>query len=310
MNAPLILAAPAKLNLYLHITGRRPDGTHTLDSLVAFAGLADRVTLAESADQSGAQSAAFALAISGPFKAGLSGGEDNLALRAARALAAAAGGRPGGALRITLEKNIPVAAGLGGGSADAAAVLAGLASLWRVDGSLPARVAAKLGADVAVCLGSRPTFMAGIGAALGPAVALPAAGVVLVNPGVALTTASVFRAYDALGQADGDRPRPALDPAPEDARALALALKGTANDLTPGALTLAPAIADLLAVIGAAEGCRLARMAGSGATCFGLFDDAAAARAAAESINDKGRDWWCWAGPLAAPREAGEGPGP
>jgi len=310
VNAPLTLAAPAKLNLYLHITGRRPDGYHTLDSLVAFAGLADRVTLAESPDQSGDQSAAFALAVGGPFNAGLSRGEDNLALRAARALAAAAGGGPGGALRITLEKNIPVAAGLGGGSADAAAVLAGLASLWRVDGSLPARVAAGLGADVAVCLGARPSFMAGIGAALGPAVALPEAAVVLVNPGVALETAAVFRAYHEMGQADGDRPRPALEPAPEDARALALALEGTANDLTPAALTLAPAIADVLAAIGAAEGCRLARMTGSGATCFGLFDHGAAARAAAQSIGGAGRQWWCWAGPLAAPRQAALDPRP
>ncbi|MCH8918580.1 MAG: glycosyltransferase family 39 protein [Proteobacteria bacterium] len=145
---------------------------------------------------------------------------------------------------------------------------------------------------------------------LGPAVALPEAAVVLVNPGVALETAAVFRAYHEMGQADGDRPRPALEPAPEDARALALALEGTANDLTPAALTLAPAIADVLAAIGAAEGCRLARMTGSGATCFGLFDHGAAARAAAQSIGGAGRQWWCWAGPLAAPRQAALDPRP
>ncbi|MFB3055069.1 MAG: 4-(cytidine 5'-diphospho)-2-C-methyl-D-erythritol kinase [Alphaproteobacteria bacterium] len=313
MSARLTLAAPAKLNLYLHITGRRPDGTHTLDSLVAFAGLADIVTLELSGSRSGSQSGAFALAVSGPFAAGLTVGEDNLALRAARRLAAAVKPGQGGAMGIGLEKNIPVAAGLGGGAADAAAVLAGLASQWGVDASLLAEIAAGLGADVTVCLAARPTFMAGIGEALGPQVTLPEAGVVFVNPGLPLETRAVFRAYDEMGEGRGDdhrRARPAFEPAPGAAEALARALEGTANDLTGAALGLAPVIADVLGELAALKGCRLARMAGSGATCFGLFDDRAAAVAGLELIGAKVPNWWCWAGPLAASREAALGPRP
>jgi 4-diphosphocytidyl-2-C-methyl-D-erythritol kinase len=308
VSARLTLAAPAKLNLYLHITGRRPDGTHTLDSLVAFAGLADIVTLELSGSQSGSQSGALGLAVSGPFAAGLTVGEDNLALRAARALAVSVKPGQGGAMRIGLKKNIPVAAGLGGGSADAAAVLAGLASHWGVDAPLLAQVAAGLGADVPVCLAARPTFMAGIGEALGPQVTLPEAGMVLVNPGLPLETRAVFRAYDEMGEGRRDnhrRARPDFEPAPNDAEALAVALEGTANDLTDAALGLAPVIADVLGEIEALKGCRLARMAGSGATCFGLFDDLQAAQAGLELIGAKVPNWWCWAGALAV---SGEGP--
>jgi 4-diphosphocytidyl-2-C-methyl-D-erythritol kinase len=298
VSARLTLAAPAKLNLYLHITGRRPDGYHLLDSLVAFVGLADMVTIEISG--------ALGLAISGPFADGLPAGEDNLALKAARALDQSVKPGQGGGVRIGLEKNIPVAAGLGGGSADAAAVLSGLASLWGADDLPLAGIAAGLGADVPACLAAGPIFMDGIGEVLGPAVELPAAGVILVNPGVALETAAVFRAYDEMDGARGDddlKRRPDLDPAPGGAAALALALEGTANDLTGAALGLAPAIGDVLGEITALKPCRFARMTGSGPTCFGLFDDAAAAQAAVETIRNKAPQWWCWAGPLAAPRE-------
>lgn len=306
MSARLTLAAPAKINLYLHITGRRPDGYHTLDSLVAFAGLADMVTLEESGEESGTHG----LAVSGPFAGGLTAGEDNLALKAARALDESIKPGHGGGVRIGLEKNIPVAAGLGGGSADAAAVLTGLASLWGADDSRLAGNAAEivtgLGADVPVCLASRPIFMAGIGEVLGPAVELPEAGVILVNPGVGLETAAVFRAYDEMERGRGNddvRHRPDLDPAPDGAQALARALEGTANDLTDAALGLAPVIGDVLSELAALEQCRLARMTGSGPTCFGLFDDAVAAQAALETIRNKVPQWWCWSGPLAAPRD-------
>jgi 4-diphosphocytidyl-2-C-methyl-D-erythritol kinase len=306
VSARLTLAAPAKINLYLHITGRRPDGYHTLDSLVAFAGLADMVTLEESGEQSGTDG----LAVSGPFADGLATGEDNLALKAAHALGEGVKPGHGGGVRIGLEKNIPVAAGLGGGSADAAAVLTGLASLWGADdlrlAGNAAEIVTGLGADVPVCLASRPIFMAGIGEVLGPAVELPEAGVVLVNPGVGLETAAVFRAYDEMdgGRADDEpKRRPDLDPAPGGAQALARALEGTANDLTDAALGLAPVIGKVLSELGALERCRLARMTGSGPTCFGLFDDAAAAQAAMEIIRAKPPQWWCWAGSLVASRD-------
>ncbi len=325
MSAPLTRPAPAKLNLYLHITGRRPDGYHTLDSLVAFASLADTVILDASpgdaspgnvspGNVSPGQADAISLELSGPFAGGLTLGEDNLVIRAARALGATVGQGKAGPVHISLEKNIPLAAGLGGGSADAAATLAGLASLWGADDLALAAIAAGLGADVPVCMEARPTFMAGIGEVLGPKVDMPDMGVVLVNPGLALATKAVFGAFDELGDELADergaveyvaRPRPVLDPVPAGARTLALALAGTANDLTDAALSLAPVIGDVLGEIAALEGCRLARMAGSGPTCFGLFDDRAAARAAAQRLEslglDRGRDWWCWAGGFRHP---------
>jgi len=287
------LAAPAKVNLYLHVLGRRSDGYHLIDSLVAFAGLADRVRLAPAAE--------FGLALSGPFAKGLDAGEGNLALKAARALAAAAGlaARP---MAIELEKNIPPAAGLGGGSADAAAVLKGLSRAWGVHDAVATHLAPRLGADVPVCLAGRPTFMAGMGEDLGPEVALPAAGLLLANPRLSLDTAKVFAAFDAEhgeGAAQDGCPRPVLDPAPGDARALAEALAASANELTEAALELAPVVGQVRAAVAGLPGCRLARMSGSGATCFGLFDDAGAAVTAAEALAAARPGWWCWGGGFA-----------
>ncbi|MDX1484674.1 MAG: 4-(cytidine 5'-diphospho)-2-C-methyl-D-erythritol kinase [Alphaproteobacteria bacterium] len=294
MSARLILTAPAKLNLYLHVTGRRPDGYHLLESLVAFIGLADRLTL-EEAD-------AFALELTGPAAAGLGTGPGNLALAAARALArrvADARARP---VRIGLDKHIPIAAGLGGGSADAAAVLAGLARLWGAGDEVLAETALGLGADVPVCLEARPRIMAGIGEVLGPAVTLPDAGVALINPGVRLATPEVFAAFDRLGDGPPARSRPGFDPAPADASALAARLSETGNDLTTAARALAPVVGAVLGALGAAPGCRLARMAGSGPTCFGLFDDGAAAEAARAAIVGAEPGWWGWAGGFTAGR--------
>ena len=311
MSSALTLSAPAKLNLYLHITGRRQDGYHLLDSLVAFTTLADQVELSDDV--------AYQISASGPFADALGTGDDNLALKAARAL----GERSGMArfARINLVKNIPVAAGLGGGSADAAAVLYGLRQAWRLDRAPLGEIGAAIGADVPVCLESQPAFMKGVGDVLGPKVTLPEAGLLLVNPGVMLGTGAVFSAYDqalaagpgegggeAGGKADREadreevRPRPALDPAPADAAALARVLAGTGNDLTKAALGLAPEIGTLLESIAIADGCRLARMAGSGPTCFGLFDDEAAADAAAREIGRAAPQYWCWAGGLRAGR--------
>jgi 4-diphosphocytidyl-2-C-methyl-D-erythritol kinase len=296
VSAPLVLSAPAKLNLYLHITGRREDGYHLLDSLVAFATLADKVKLAADGP--------FGLSLAGAFAGSLDAVEDNLTLKAARALADWAVG--GHTARIDLTKNIPVAAGLGGGSADGAAVLVGLSRLWRLDQPPLTDIAAGLGADIPVCLAAQPSFMAGVGEVLGPAVMLPGAGLLLVNPGVMLETRAVFAAYDLAldaGGAEPERPRPTLDPAPTDAEALARALAGTANDLTDAARSLAPEIGVVLDAVASTEGCRMARMAGSGPTCFGLFDDRETAASACQTLSDQASHWWCWAGGFTAGRE-------
>lgn len=272
--------APAKINLFLHITGRRADGYHLLDSLAVFAGVGDQLTHAPAPDLS--------LRITGPFAGSLIAEPDNLVLRAARALAEATGVPATGAL--TLEKNIPVASGIGGGSADAAAALRVLSAAWAVRADL-ASIASGLGADVPVCLDGHARRMLGVGEILSPAPALPPFGLLLVNPGVPLSTPAVFRARVAC-HAYSDQ---AVLPATWDtAAAMAAELSALRNDLQPAAIELVPRIADVLATIGAAYGCLLARMSGSGATCFGIFADGEAARAAARWIKRDG--WWVWGG--------------
>ena len=276
-------AAPAKINLFLHVTGRRDDGYHLLDSLVVFAAMADRLTAGAGDDLS--------LAVTGPFASGLAMESDNLVLRAARALAGAAGLAP--KARLVLEKNLPIASGIGGGSADAAAALRLLCRLWQLDAgaiSLPS-LAAKLGADVPVCLRAIPARMRGVGERLDPTPALPACGLVLVNPGVPLGTRDVFRARTGPFSAAA-----ALPAAWADASAMANDLRALSNDLQPPALLLQPVISSVLARISADSDCLLARMSGSGATCFGLYSDAEAATRAAGQLSHYG--WWCWGGPL------------
>lgn len=276
--------APAKINLYLHITGRRADGYHLLDSLAVFAGIADRITFAPSD--------ALSLAVTGPFASSLSGEVDNLVTRAARGLAAASGVRPAGTL--TLDKQIPVASGIGGGSADAAAALRLLCRVWQLNppAAVLDRIAAGLGADVPVCVRNRPARMRGVGEILAPAPTLPPCGLLLVNPGVPLPTASVFRA-----RARGFSPVAVLPDGWETVHAMAASLSGLTNDLETPAIGLVPAIRDVLRAIADTRGCLLARMSGSGATCFGLFADAGEAEAAAAELARPG--WWSWGGPLA-----------
>lgn len=280
--------APAKINLYLHVTGRRPDGYHLLDSLFAFAALHDIVT-AEPAEDLG-------LAVDGPEAAGLTGlGEDNHMLRAARALAAHAGIRPGAALRLT--KHIPLAAGLGGGSADAAATLRLLSRMWNLDLAAEelARIGAGIGADVPAAIWSRPQWVRGIGEVLTLLGNLPPLHLVLVNPRVAMPTAAVFRDYAALSSDGFTVPHGGDFPA--DADGLLELLGRLGNDLEPAAIRRAPVIGDVLQSLSAQPHCRLARMSGSGATCFGLFSTARhAAEAAATLAGTHG--WWTWAGPL------------
>lgn len=272
-------AAPAKLNLYLHVVGRRDDGYHHLDSLVAFTETADRLR-AEPAPE-------LSLSVDGLFADGLRGERDNIVLKAARALALHASVSAGA--RITLIKNLPVASGIGGGSADAAATLRLLRRLWRLDtGDATLHgIATTLGADVPVCLAGATAFMGGIGDELSPAPRLPPVGIVLINPRVPLITARVFQARN------GRFSRPArFDETPEDAKALAALLGARGNDLEAPAATLVPAISAVLDALRASPGCLLARLSGSGATGFGLYDSEAAAAAAASWIGAREPHWW------------------
>lgn len=279
-------AAPAKLNLYLHVLGRREDGYHLLDSLVAFADVGDVVVVRPTAELS--------LAIDGPFAAALTGNPaDNLVWRAALALAERAGRSPAAA--ITLHKNLPVASGIGGGSSDAAATLTALAELWGLDLAAPrfAGLAASLGADVPVCLYGRTAWLGGIGEALAPAPALPPASVVLANPGVAVATPAVFKARRGPFSAAAR-----FEASPPDAASLASLLATRCNDLTDAAISVAPGISEVLAALGSLDGALLARMCGSGATCYALFADDGAARTAAARLGGAHPNWWVMAARL------------
>lgn len=263
--------APAKVNLALHVTGRRADGLHLLDSLVVFPAFGDRLE-AEPA-------AGLSLAIEGPFAGDLGAGDDNLVVRAARLL------DPSRGAAIRLAKHLPVASGIGGGSADAAAALRLLARLWGLP-LPPGEAVLALGADLPVCLAGRPCRMRGIGERLAP-VTLPPMWVVLANPGVPVPTGAVFAGL-------ASRENPALPEVPAFANADALFgwLAAQRNDLEAPALAVAPAIAATLAALRAQPGCGLARMSGSGATCFGLFAGEGAALAAAAALRRAEAGWW------------------
>lgn len=276
----------AKINLTLHVTGRRDDGYHEIDSLIVFAGIGDGLEITPGPR--------ITLEIAGPFAPALRTADgDNLVIAAARALAARYGIEAGARLR--LDKQLPVAAGLGGGSADAAAALHGLVDLWGLD--VPAAelhaVAASLGADVPVCLAGRPSFVAGIGERVVAAPALPPAWLVLANPGVPLTTAAVFAAL----QGDFSAPMRWREPI-VDLRAWTARLTACRNDLEAPALALVPEVREVLATLRDTAGCMLARMSGSGATCFGLYAVEAAATAAARRIAATRPGWWVRAAPL------------
>lgn len=275
-------AAYAKINLALHVRARRSDGYHALETLFAFAEHGDRLT-ASPAD-------ALSLVVTGPFANALAGDDpgDNLVLRAASALRDAFGVTAGAALR--LDKRLPVASGIGGGSADAAAALRLLARLWDL-AMADARVAAiarELGADVPACLGSVTARGEGRGDALAPARAATLSGLplLLVNPGVGLSTAAVFAGWDGCDRG----PLGAGDPWE--------AARNGRNDLEPPARALVPAIGNVLEALGAAAGVRLARMSGSGATCFALFDEIEARDEAARAIGAARPDWWLLASRL------------
>ncbi len=285
---PVAAFAPAKVNLYLHVTGRRVDGYHLLDSLVAFADIGDRITAEPSA--------ALSLAVAGPEAGNLCAvGGDNLVLRAARLLADHAGIATGAALH--LEKNLPVAAGIGGGSSDAAATLRALCALWRVSLGEPdlLKLGARLGADVPACLCGRAVWVEGIGEIVEPAAALPPAGILLANPRQPLPTAAVFAARCGPFGAPGR-----FAPMPAGAVGLGQILALRRNDLTDAAIALVPETADVLAGLAGLPGALIARMSGSGATCFALFADRAAAERARATVAVAQPRWWCAAGGFVA----------
>ena len=281
------IRARAKVNLWLNVVGRRADGYHLLDSLVAFADLADTVE----ASASDRLSLAFDGPATAPGAAALSAEPGNLVLKAARLLAERAGVVPRAALR--LAKNIPVAAGLGGGSADAAAALQALVDLWRL--RLSERelfdLAASLGADVPMCLAGRTSFVSGVGERLEAAPALPPCAILLVNPGVSLSTAEVFAARRDDFSTSRSLPRPWSGMAE-----FVEILSERGNDLTPAAVSLRPVIGEVLSFLGATDGARYAAMSGSGATCFALYATVAEARHAAARLPQA---WWHHAGTFA-----------
>ncbi len=274
--------APAKVNLFLHVGPLEADGYHPLSSLVAFADLGDRLT-AERSDR-------LSLTVTGRFAGALEGEGDNLVLRAVRALAAAAGvGEPG--LRITLDKQLPVAAGLGGGSSDAGAALKLARDVLDLpfDDAALAEIAGGIGADGPMCLHARAAWAEGRGDVLTFETGLPPLPALLVNPGVPSATGVVYRAFDDGATGAADRPSP---PAAWDLVPVMDWLAAQRNDLQAPAVGLALAIGEALAAAAALPGARLTRMSGSGATVFALFDTIAGARAAAEVLSARRPDWW------------------
>lgn len=281
----MIVTAPAKINLALHITDQRADGYHMLESLVVFAKVGDRLTI-ESASED-------RLSFSGPFGGLLQADKTTNLVLKARDAVRGVGHSVGMAcppVSIHLEKNLPLSSGIGGGSADAAAVLKALNELWALglkDGELDT-LGLTLGADVPMCLYSKPLIASGIGEVIAPVHGLPDLALVLVNPGAGVSTPQIFRAL-------ANKSNPSLPPvsvhAAENSSAFIDYLKSTRNDLQTPAVTLYPPIAGVLNTL-TASGALFARMSGSGATCFGIFETEQAARMAASEIAENHKNWW------------------
>ena len=290
MVAPFVQAAPAKVNLALHVTRRREDGYHDLESLVVFADVAD--------DLEATPAKADSLVITGPFAKALGQG-DNLVTRAVAAFRAQWPDAVEAQLAMTLRKNLPVAAGIGGGSADAAAALRLMAGLSKhpIPLSELSVLALRLGADVPACLLSVPLVARGVGEILAPLPEFPTLHIVLVNPLVPVATADIFRRL----RAHDNYALPAL-PSPLTRPAqLGIWLAETRNDLQPPAVKIVPVIGDLIELLGETQGCMLARMSGSGATVFGLFGSSGQAHQAAQVMRAAHPDHWVAAAPLIVP---------
>jgi 4-diphosphocytidyl-2-C-methyl-D-erythritol kinase len=271
--------APAKINLALHVLGRRADGYHELDTLAVFADVGDRLWLRRADD--------FDLSVSGRFARQLPEGGENLVVRAARLLKERTGHAGGAAIR--LEKNLPSGAGFGGGSADAAATLHGLDALWQIglgtDGLLP--IAALLGSDVPMCLIGRALRARGRGERLAPIRRWPVLPMVLVWPDRPLATEAVFAGLKLV-----DHPPLVEAPAAANPAALAAWLAGCRNDLEAKAIELAPEVGAALDALRTAPGCLLARMSGSGSGCFGMFGTRQQAEAATRHLSESMTRWW------------------
>ncbi len=276
--------APAKVNLFLHVGDKRPDGYHNLVSLIAFADTGDWIEVRDAKRQS--------FSMTGPFADALKGETDNLVLRAARDLDvwAEERGHKTTPVELILEKNLPIAAGIGGGSSDAAAVLHLLAEHW----SLPIAIdeleaiGQTLGADVPVCLRGCPTLVSGMGEILNRAPQLPAFSLVLVNPGIEVPTKRIF---NTISVRSGVVP-PLFPQSFDSARGFAMYLDRLFNDLAAPAKAIAPVIMHAESALVATEGCLIARMSGSGATCFGLYETEEAAIIAATQIAESNPSWW------------------
>jgi 4-diphosphocytidyl-2-C-methyl-D-erythritol kinase len=278
---PVRRVARAKVNLCLRVHGRRSDGYHLIESLVVFAEIGDLIEVRPAEHLS--------LAVDGPFASEVPTDDDNLVLRAARTLGTALNSGAGAALR--LRKCLPVAAGLGGGSADAAATLKALQSIWRhqIDDAAVSRLALELGADLPVCLAARPSIMTGIGEVIRPIDKLPAVHLVLANPGCRLSTAAVYR---RLGQVLPAPPPASLAAVYPNSAALAEVIADLGNDLEEPARQMAPEIDRVLDRLNGSADCLAARMSGSGPTCFGMFATEAGADAAARAIGVAEPGWW------------------
>jgi 4-diphosphocytidyl-2-C-methyl-D-erythritol kinase len=301
-------AAPAKINLALHVRARRADGYHEIETLFAFLRDGDSVSI-EEADRD-------SFALTGPFGPALAGESGNLVLTARDAFAVAHGPLP--PLAITLDKHLPVASGIGGGSADAAAALRALARLKGIDPATLADIALELGSDVPACLLGKSALGRGRGERLQVVERLSGIPVLLVNPGVAISTAAVFRGWDGIDRGPLFPRHPGPVPgstAPQTPNAggslhggcrdepgmtewLRGAIEGR-NDLEAPAREIAPAIGDVIDLLAVQPGVILARMSGSGATCFALFDSEAARTAAAQAIRNSQPDYWCLESTLA-----------
>ncbi len=286
---PVVVDAPAKINLALHVTGRRQDGYHLLDTAVAFAHLGDTLTARHGED--------FSLSLSGRFATALEPGDaNNLVLKAARQLhqhAIAMGFAISGGAHFNLKKELPVASGIGGGSADAAAALVALRTLWSLPDSFDLmKIAATLGADVPMCLASTPLRASGVGEILAPAPLAQDFHVVLVNCGIETLTKSVFNKLDGkFGDPMHALPAGGIDWG---------WLHGQRNDLQSPAVGMFPEIGETIGLLEQCRGVQLARMSGSGATCFGIFADAQTAQQAAQQIAGLHPEWWCVATVLPA----------
>tara|TARA_R110002072_G_scaffold5447_1_gene35037 strand:+ start:88 stop:987 length:900 start_codon:yes stop_codon:yes gene_type:complete len=287
--------APAKINMFLHLTGRLANGYHTLDSLVCFADIGDIIEI-EAAHN-------FSFHIKGPFAHKFKENEstsfidgDNLVVRAARALAQITDMPLN--VKITLTKNLPLASGIGGGSSDAAATLWGLQEIWSLshDADYLLPLMTKLGADVPVCFSCSPQIMRGIGDKITAAPPMPEIPMILVNPMVSCNTQDVFLHHNGKYRKDKNIPQ---DVSSQDK--LINALKTYDNDLTTPAIQCTASIKNVIYALEATDQCRIARMSGSGATCFGLYDTNEQAKQAEESIKSENPDWWVKTGWLNRP---------